>query len=495
MPTTLTTPTNIIYSGVAGTGKTYQLLQLAKRYTDVLPTASDEMLLMQLLTDVSWRDTICLIFLDLQFQHQELARVPEIMAHEFFIAKASQNQRDKNLSNTAWSVLQMHSPVSSQTVTYKNRAIQAYFDKDESGAWYLLPNNQPLLQLLIDRLEEFYQARRDALATDNKAQTYERYSLVSFHQAYGYEEFVEGIRPVMGQGQGAQGSSGQMSYAVQDGAFLALCQRAASDPHRRYAMLVDEINRANVARVFGELLSLIEPDKRAGMPSAMSVRLAYSGRAFSVPANVDIYATMNTQDHSLAPLDMALRRRFRFIDCAPQPDLLPIICLSNDDSDGAETIDLAKILAGLNARISQVLGSSAQLGQAFLWTVSTIADLQLALTQQIIPQLAQAAGGQVAVLQYIFVDDNQALSRQFIQDAQALLAQQHSSTHSSEQPSVFNAAGFADYQGFHSQSFNNQSFNMQGLGATDYQINPDLINGVGEFANSAIYQRLYVGAP
>ncbi|MEK6202735.1 MAG: hypothetical protein N2B04_01645 [Psychrobacter sp.] len=145
-------PTNIIYTGVSGTGKTYRLLQIAKEYTDYLPRANDEDLLKQLLQELSWRDVVCLIFLDFQSQKQDLVKVPEVVNHQFFISKAAQNARENNLSNTAWSVLQMHSPTNSQTVAYKNRASQAYFDKDHSGAWYLLPDSMMLLSELSEQL-------------------------------------------------------------------------------------------------------------------------------------------------------------------------------------------------------------------------------------------------------------------------------------------------------------------------------------------------------
>ena len=274
-----------------------------------------------------------------------------------------------------------------------------------------------------------------------------------------------------------------MSYAIQEGAFLKLCQRAANDPSQRYAILIDEINRANVSRVFGELLSLIEPDKRAGMSNAMTVNLAYSGRPFSMPANVDIYATMNTQDHSLAPLDMALRRRFRFIDCPPQPELLPIIHLDEDSnpSDVSKTLDLAKLLTGLNTRITQTLGMDAQLGHAFLWSVNNLEQLQSVLIEQIIPQLAQAAGGQVAVLQYIFADEQQPLSAQFIQDSQALIAAQVNGL--DEQMN--------NYRQETMQISGHHSFLSQSMGATNYRINSDLITNTGEFAKAVVYQRLY----
>ena len=481
-------PTNIIYTGVAGTGKTYRLLQIAQQYTDYFPRINDKELLGQLLHELSWRDVVCLIFLDFKSKKQDLVKVPEIVNHEFFVSKAAQNSRDKNLSNTAWSVLQMHTPASSQTVSYKNRASQAYFDKDNSGAWYLLPESMDLLNDLAQQLAEFQQAQRENNSQNSEFRQ-QRFSMVSFHQAYGYEEFVEGIRPVMAASNQLNNSPSQMSYAIQDGTFLKLCQRAANDPEQRYAILIDEINRANVSRVFGELLSLIEPDKRAGMINAMTVNLAYSGRTFSVPANVDIYATMNTQDHSLAPLDMALRRRFRFIDCPPQPELLPVISLNQESETAdsgtlnsevinpAETINLAKLLTGLNNRITQTLGAEAQLGHAFLWSIANFKQLQTGLAEQIIPQLAQAAGGQLTILQYIFQDEQQPISAQFIQDSQALINNDVNNLANSNSPNQM----FAGQQSFLGQSMSTGS----------YKINADLINNTAEFAKPFVYQRLY----
>ncbi|WP_227670723.1 McrB family protein [Psychrobacter proteolyticus] len=480
-------PTNIIYTGVAGTGKTYRLLQIAKQYTDYLPKTENEDLLEQLLQGLSWREVLCLVFLDLRAEQQDLLKVREIIDHPFFMTKAAQNSRDKNLDSTAWLELRRHSPTNSQTVSFDKRASQAYFDKDNSGSWYLLPESIVLLEDLSQQLAEFQQAQRDNQAPQNQNIGQQRFSMVSFHQAYGYEEFVEGIRPVMSgtaQANNSHSNQNQMSYAVQDGAFLNLCQRAARDPHQRYAMLIDEINRANVSRVFGELLSLIEPDKRAGKPNAMTVSLAYSGRAFSVPANVDIYATMNTQDHSLAPLDMALRRRFRFVDCPPQPDLLSTIYDSNSGlSDGSEAgaIDLSKLLTGLNRRIVQTLGIEAQLGHAFLFTVIQLEQLQTALVEQIIPQLAQAAGGQITVLQYIFRDEQQPTSKQFVQDSQALM-----------NDDLYNPMGNQNNASAEHQMFAGQgSFLGQSMSMNSYTINADLIARDGEFNHAAIYQRLY----
>lgn len=142
-------------------------------------------------------------------------------------------------------------------------------------------------------------------------------TMVTFHQSFGYEEFVEGLRP--------EPLNGQVQYRVHAGIFRRLCERAEQYPDRRFALFIDEINRGNVSKIFGELITLIEPSKRQpfnpdGTPDtsrpATHVRLPYSGAPFGVPVNVDLYGTMNTADRSLAHLDTALRRRFEFVEMA-----------------------------------------------------------------------------------------------------------------------------------------------------------------------------------
>ncbi|MBL7667902.1 AAA family ATPase [Moraxella osloensis] len=380
---------NIIYTGVAGTGKTYRLQQIAKQYTEFLPVANADELLKALLKPLSWRDVICLIFLNNYQQGRKLLKVPEIIDHQFFRMKAQLNDRKENLNQTAWGTLMMYSDKNSVRVKYHRRASQSYFDKDDSSNWFLLADSLPLLADLQNKLDDYQAAMHSQFQPNYLQPKLERFSFVSFHQAYGYEEFVEGIRPHIAD-------NGQMSYRIESGAFLRLCQQAKHDPSHRYAMLIDEINRANVARVFGELMSLIEPTKRAGQTDSLSVNLAYSRQPFSVPSNVDIYATMNSQDHSLAPLDMAFRRRFEFIECQPQPQLLGKVM-----ANGIE-IDLAKLLTALNERISQNLAKDSQLGHSFLWGIDSLQALSAAFSQSIIPQVAQACQQHGQILQAIF---------------------------------------------------------------------------------------------
>lgn len=159
-----------------------------------------------------------------------------------------------------------------------------------------------------------------------------------------------------------------------------------SNVSKKFCLIIDEINRGNVSSIFGELITLIEPTKRAGCPEALQVVLPYSKTPFSVPANVYIIGTMNTADRSIESLDTALRRRFSFTEMAPESELIK----NKGESKGKiGNIDLVKMLDQMNLRIEKLIDKDHKIGHSYFITVSSLADLQLAFKDKVIPLLEE----------------------------------------------------------------------------------------------------------
>lgn len=192
----------------------------------------------------------------------------------------------------------------------------------------------------LARLEE-------SLAAPANSSSVGRLTRVTFHPSYSYEDFVEGFRPT-------PGSAGGLELVMADGVFKRVCDAAAADPQHTYVLLIDEINRGNVPKIFGELITLLEKDKRG-----LVVTLAQSGRAFSVPSNVLIVGTMNTADRSIHVLDAALRRRFTFVELLPDSELLA------GANAGALALDV--FLTALNEKVRATLGRERQIGHSLFF--------------------------------------------------------------------------------------------------------------------------------
>lgn len=227
----------------------------------------------------------------------------------------------------------------------------------------------------------------------------ERYEFVTFHQSYGYEEFVEGLRPVItkrgkkraADNETAAASNGEVRYEIKPGAFLRLCDRARKNPSRQYAMVIDEINRGNISKIFGELITLVEVDKREGAKYPVSVMLPYSAESFSVPSNVDVIGTMNTADRSLALVDTALRRRFEFIESMPKPSVLAGTIVTHNGVG----IDIEQLLIMLNKRIEALYDRDHTVGHAYFTRIKDLKDedrfseLKTVFRNKIIPLLEE----------------------------------------------------------------------------------------------------------
>lgn len=188
-----------------------------------------------------------------------------------------------------------------------------------------------------------------------------RIVFTTFHQSMSYEDFVEGIKPVM-----TSASEESVGYRIEDGIFKKIALKAAEakktaadSGNVNYVLIIDEINRGNIANIFGELITLIEDSKRAGEKEAISVKLPYSKETFSVPNNLYIIGTMNTADRSVEALDSALRRRFVFEEMMPCPDLLKDVNVKNLD------ISLKDLLETINGRIEILKDREHQIGHSY----------------------------------------------------------------------------------------------------------------------------------
>ncbi|EHJ4655137.1 AAA family ATPase [Campylobacter coli] len=328
----------------------------------------------------------------------------------------------------------------------------------------------------------------------------------TFHQSYGYEEFVEGIKPMMNN----EANSQELKYEIKDGIFKDICERALENednikdfnfhidklketakedgnnpekyfklPNTKYSIqyrggktfrikfddmsknhkdypvsieniiklyktssineiynsayvkailnylktqglkdyqekdektnlpyiiIIDEINRGNVSKIFGELITLIEPSKRIGEKEELKVRLPYSGDEFGVPKNVYILGTMNTADRSITSLDTALRRRFEFVEMMPDVSKL---------SDNCEGVDLQKLLEVINARIEYLLDREKTIGHAFFIGVENLEDLKKVFQNKIIPLLQEYFYNDYALISAV-LNDNGILEKQDI---------------------------------------------------------------------------------
>lgn len=221
----------------------------------------------------------------------------------------------------------------------------------------------------------------------------------TFHQSYGYEEFIEGIKPCLVCEEESKNVENRLEYTIVPGIFKKFCEKAREGKQNdkgngeNFVFIIDEINRGNISKIFGELITLIEDTKREGKDEHTSVKLPYSQTFFSVPNNVYIIGTMNTADRSISLMDTALRRRFQFIEMLPNLDIEELKNIRIKDSNNEDSkINVQMMLKKINERIEILYDREHTIGHAmFLRLVQnpTIEVLASIFEKSIIPLLQE----------------------------------------------------------------------------------------------------------
>ena len=241
-----------------------------------------------------------------------------------------------------------------------------------------------------------------------------RIGFTTFHQSYGYEDFVDAIRPVL------DGASGQLGYEKKPGIFREFCENARSKK-KPCVFIIDEINRGNIAKIFGELITLIEESKR----DVASVILPNSRVEFSVPSNVYIIGTMNTADRSIAMMDTALRRRFRFEEIQPSTQALremkadKVLC-DPDENGNPVTIDVAAMLDVINRRIEVLHDREHTIGHAYFTGLTgenaTFENLRKIFKKSVLPLLQEYFFDDYYKIRLVLGDNGKVQEQQFVQE-------------------------------------------------------------------------------
>ena len=394
-------PKNEIYYGPPGTGKTYILREKClAEYTGSSETVYREEHIRKTLADMNWREVIAATLHQLGTPQS----VPDIIKHKYVDIKLSLSEANPSgILALIWGYLQAHTPEHCPTVKQEYRLDPGWFWKNEDKTWRFVDDFDPNETGITNYLRELHKS------TDDGSSYFKRYAFVTFHQSYSYEEFVEGIRPILNR------ESQDVAYELRHGIFREICELARNDSSGApYAIFIDEINRGNISKIFGELITLIEGDKREGAKNELDATLPYSKDRFTVPRNLDIFGSMNTADRSLVPIDNALRRRFTFYELMPQPELLSSITFNEVE------INLSLLLEVMNERIEALFDREHMIGHAYFLsgngTSISAQELPAVFRYKIIPLLTEYFFDDWVKVRKVLADDRAEESLQFVHE-------------------------------------------------------------------------------
>ena len=381
---------NTILYGPPGTGKTFKLRNdYMELFTERKSALTAEERALALVKDLAWWEVIALALVDAPSNQ---ASVAQILEHPLVQARLKLSA-NKNPRAMLWASLQTHTKKECPTVNYTSRIEPLLFSKDEDSLWSI---DLTIAENSLPEVMQSLKAFKNPLPSEQVTQ---RYQFTTFHQSFSYEDFIEGIKPKL-EGE----ADGHIAYEIRDGIFKEICREARAHHPKPYALFIDEINRGNVASIFGELITLIEDDKRTGQKNAMSVTLPYSRENFGVPDNLYIIGTMNTADRSVEALDTALRRRFTFEEMKPDPSRVP--------QPAGLSVEIPKLFTVINARLEKLLDHDHCIGHAYFMPVANLTDLRRVFANKIIPLLREYFYGHPAkiglVLGERFISQNNA---------------------------------------------------------------------------------------
>lgn len=420
---------NTILYGPPGTGKTYSLNQYKEtHFTDSGITKSAEDVLKEKVNAYPFWKVLGAV---LGTSANSLT-VGEIIEHPIVKAKINPTNKTKP-NNRAWGTLQSYANDESTQIEGKYRASIKLFHKNEDSSWKIADDKKEDLADIID--QDILDIAANPVQQPVQSTTFKtRYTFITFHQKYSYEDFIEGVKPLLSSEDGEE-QTGELQFELKKGVFYNSClealrlvgydsfeacyqdsaenritkfETAKSNPSKQFALFIDEINRANISAVFGELITLLEDDKRIGADNEMWLVLPYSNEKFSVPRNLYIIGTMNTADRSIALLDIALRRRFEFKSLYPEY---------------IETEWWASLLESLNQAIyNWKKNPDFFIGHAFFINKPE-ADRAKILNTKIIPLLYEYCQSNAATVKNILIEAGVALKSTGIKENFQIIAE------------------------------------------------------------------------